>query len=157
MAVNPLTYSNLNESDFWGAEAMGEVWAEILWVVAQHLIQKHGFSETLFPPESLGDGTIPLGDFYKNVSGKLIPKHGNTLMLQLAISSMKLLPCRPTFFNARDAMLLADRNLTGGENTCDLWRGFVERGLGPNTTLGDCTPWGGGRRLDDFAVPETCL
>ena len=33
------------------------------------------------------------------------------------------------FFNARDAILQADMNLTGGENKCEIWSGFAERGL----------------------------
>jgi hypothetical protein len=33
------------------------------------------------------------------------------------------------FFNARDAILEADKILTGGENKCELWSGFSERGL----------------------------
>jgi extracellular elastinolytic metalloproteinase len=48
------------------------------------MIEKHGYSSTLFPPQPLEDGTIPTGDFYRDqVMGKpLVPKHGNTLMLQ---------------------------------------------------------------------------
>lgn len=33
------------------------------------------------------------------------------------------------FFDARDAILKADKILTGGENGCELWSGFAERGL----------------------------
>jgi hypothetical protein len=42
---------------------------------------------------------------------------------------MKLQPCRPEFFDARDAIILADLILTRGENYCDLWAGFRSRGL----------------------------
>jgi extracellular elastinolytic metalloproteinase len=42
---------------------------------------------------------------------------------------MKLQPCRPSFFDARDAIIEADELLTGGENFCDLWAGFSSRGL----------------------------
>lgn len=33
------------------------------------------------------------------------------------------------FFNARDAILQADMDLTGGENKCEIRSGFAERGL----------------------------
>jgi extracellular elastinolytic metalloproteinase len=79
----------LDNPGYWGVHAIGEVWAEILWVVSQKLIEKHGFSETLFPPLPLDNGTIPEGDFYRPVeysfTGKsmpLVPKHGNSLIVQ---------------------------------------------------------------------------
>jgi len=31
---------------------------------------------------------------------------------------------------ARDAILDADKNLTGGKNKCELWKAFAKRGLG---------------------------
>lgn len=42
---------------------------------------------------------------------------------------MKLQPCRPTILQARDAIFQADEQLTGGENSCVLWKGFADRGL----------------------------
>ena len=69
--------------------AIGEVWAEMLWITSQRLIAKHGYSDTLFPPAPLADGTVPEGDFYRpakfNAKGErmpLVPKHGNSLMVQ---------------------------------------------------------------------------
>jgi len=84
MTVNPSTYETLNDPDYWMLHAIGEVWAEILWVVSQKMVEKHGYSPNLFPPQPLANGTIPIGDFYRpRVNGKpLVPKHGNTLMLQ---------------------------------------------------------------------------
>lgn len=61
---------------------------------------------------------------------------------------MKLQRCRPSFFDARDAIIQADQVLTGGENFCDLWKGFSERGLGPDASLEGSTPWGGGIRTN---------
>jgi extracellular elastinolytic metalloproteinase len=161
--VNPSTYVTLDRPGYWGVHAIGEVWAEMLWVVSQRLIAKHGFSKTLFPPEPLANGTIPTGDFYRprelDVMGReapLVPKHGNTLAVQLVLNGMKLQPCRPSFFDARDAIIQADVLLTGGENTCELWRGFANRGLGPKATVVGRTPWGGGRRSSDASVPVAC-
>ena len=61
---------------------------------------------------------------------------------------MKLQKCSPSFFDARDAIIQADEILTGGENFCDLWAGFAEKGLGPNAQVVDRTPWGGGIRTN---------
>lgn len=94
----------------------------MLWITSQRLITKHGYSDTLFPPQPLTNGTVPEGDFYRpaqyNAKGErkpLVPKHGNSLMVQyvffpvvnlfklgadvvmkrLVIDAMKLQPCRP--------------------------------------------------------------
>ncbi|KAJ3492174.1 hypothetical protein NLJ89_g11271 [Agrocybe chaxingu] len=87
--VNPSTYKTLDKPGYWGVHAIGEVWAEILWVVSQKLIEKHGYSEDLFPPAPLEDGTIPAGDFYRDTkTGPLVPKHGNSLIVQYVRSSI---------------------------------------------------------------------
>jgi len=157
--VNPSTYKTLDQPGYWGVHAIGEVWAEILWVVSQKLIQKHGYSDDLFPPAPLEDGTVPHGDFYRtDVTSKLlVPKHGNSLMVQLVLNGMKLQVCRPTFFDARDAIIQADQVLTGGENFCILWEGFASRGLGQDATVVGQTPWGGGIRTNGHAIPLACL
>ncbi|TCD67718.1 Fungalysin/Thermolysin Extracellular metalloproteinase 5 [Steccherinum ochraceum] len=164
--INPSTYKTLDKPGYWGVHAIGEVWAEILWVVSQNLIAKHGFSDSLYPPPPSTDGTIPTNtdsDFYRpqayDASGAkkpLVPKHGNALSVQLVLNGMKLQPCRPSFFDARDAILAADQALTGGENFCELWDGFAKRGLGPNARVEGRTPWGGGIRTDDFKTHAKC-
>ncbi|KAF8530045.1 Fungalysin metallopeptidase-domain-containing protein [Hysterangium stoloniferum] len=163
MSVNPSTYKTLDKPGYWGVHAIGEVWAEILWVTSHNLITKYGFSDTLFPPQPLANGTVPEGDFYrpaeydsKGVRKALIPKHGNSLMVQLVLNGMKLQPCSPGFFEARDAIIQADDILTGGENYCELWKGFSARGLGPDAKVVGKTPWGGGIRTDDFDLPRHC-
>jgi extracellular elastinolytic metalloproteinase len=67
---------------------------------------------------------------------------------RLVLNGMKLQPCRPSFFQARDAIIQADMVLTGGENFCELWEAFAERGLGPDASVDLRTPWGGGVRTD---------
>lgn len=61
---------------------------------------------------------------------------------------MKLQPCNPSFFDARNAIIQADQVLTGGENFCALWEGFAERGLGPDAKVEGKLPWGGGIRTN---------
>lgn len=119
------------------------------------MIAKHGYVASLFPPPPLEDGTIPIADFYRppetlssDAAGHLVPKHGNSLMVQLVLDAMKLQQCRPGFFEARDAIIQADQILTGGENFCDLWLAFAEKGLGVDATVQGRTPWGGGIRKD---------
>ena len=62
----------------------------------------------------------------------------------------------PSFFDARDAIIQADQVLTGGENFCEIWNGFAERGLGTDASVQGRTPWGGGVRKDGFKVPKAC-
>ncbi|BEJ12624.1 hypothetical protein CspHIS471_0210840 [Cutaneotrichosporon sp. HIS471] len=158
---NPSTYKTLDKPGYWGVHAIGEVWAEFLFVLNQRLIEKYGFSTTLFPPE---DPSEP-NDYYTKGSGALdargrptplVPKHGNTLALQLIVSAMKLQPCRPSFFDSRDAIIQADKALTGGDNACMIWDAFAERGLGSDAEIVGQTPWGGGVRKDGYKVPPAC-
>ena len=126
--------------------------------MSQRLIEKYGFSPNLFPPTN----TSEPNDYYTSTltvdsKGKhipLVPKHGNTLALQLIIDGLKLQPCRPSFFDARDAIIQADMVLTGGENTCLIWKAFAERGLGEDATVIAKTPWGAGIRTDGFKIPN---
>ena len=83
-----------------------------------------------------------------------------SLWCRLVLNGMKLQKCRPSFFEARDAIIQADQVLTGGENFCTLWKGFAERGLGPNARVEGRTDWGGGIRTNVLLylvfVPLTC-
>lgn len=134
--INPSTYRTLDKGGYWGVHAIGEVWAQLLFVVSNELIGEHGWSDTLFPPVPLKDGSIPANDFYRpqefaadGTPKRLVPRHGNSLIVQLVIDGMKLQPCRPGFFESRDAIIQADEILTGGENYCLLWKAFAKRGL----------------------------
>ena len=80
------------------------------------------------------------------------------IAVQLVLDGMKLQPCRPSFFDARDAIIAADRTLTGGENVCELWAGFASRGLGVDAKVEGRTPWGGGVRTNvSFPPLVSCL
>lgn len=155
--VNPETYKSVD--NYFGVHPIGAVWAEILWHVANNLIDKHGFTDDLFPPPPAEDGSFSEGDFYRaphKPHGAPIPRHGNSLMLQLVVNGMKLQKCRPDFMDARNAIIQADEILTGGENFCDLWKGFASKGLGEDAHVIGKTPWGGGIRTNGFSIPDAC-
>jgi extracellular elastinolytic metalloproteinase len=166
--TNPTRYSTLNDPDFMHrVHRIGTIWAQMLWDVCHELIRTHGFSSTLFPPMQNANSEPQGNDnFYRPLDvrptrtgrGKipLVPRHGNTLMLQLVIVALKLTPCRTNFINGRDAIIQADSVLTGGENYCVIWRGFASRGLGPKARLRFHTPLGDGYHEDDFSIPLVC-
>ncbi|MGH7179998.1 MAG: M36 family metallopeptidase, partial [Tepidisphaeraceae bacterium] len=56
--------------------------------------------------------------------------NGNVLALKLVMDALKLQPANPNFFQARDAILQADTNLTGGANQKEIWYAFARRGYG---------------------------
>lgn len=135
LKINPSTYKYLDKPAYWGVHAIGEVWAVILYEVAWELINKMGFTEDWYCADV---------------------NYGNTLFLRLLVDGMKLQPCNPKFFDARDAILAAEKEATNGTHRCDIWRGFAKRGLGPNAKLKGGTPWGGGIRTEDYDVPTDC-
>lgn len=49
---------------------------------------------------------------------------------------------------ARDAILDADRALTGGSNACEIWRAFAKRGLGSGAV------YSSSRRTGSTTVPS---
>ncbi|KAF8970324.1 Fungalysin metallopeptidase-domain-containing protein [Flammula alnicola] len=106
-AVNPLTYGSLRQVN--EVHAIGEVWATILHQVYAALVDGRGFSaDKLTNP----DGT-----------------EGNIVYMHLFIDALSIQPCNPTFVEARDAWLAADRNRYNGANICTLEKAFASRGL----------------------------
>ncbi|PIA12742.1 hypothetical protein COEREDRAFT_94941 [Coemansia reversa NRRL 1564] len=130
MRTNPSTYKYLDRSDYQEVHAIGEVWAEMLYEVMWALIDKNGFSEDLFAH-----------DLTK----------GNAQMLQILLDGMKLQPCTPSFIDARNAIIQAEKNLTGGKNTCTIWAAFAKRGLGAKASGSD-----GQTHYEDYSVPSGC-
>jgi hypothetical protein len=71
---------------------------------------------------------------------------------------MQLSPCNPSFVDSRDSILLADREMTGGENQALIWRAFASHGVG---TLAASTSGAGDEPgsqsvpvvIEDFSVP----
>ena len=86
--------------NFSAPHPIGEIWCNTLWEMRALLIQKYGFQE------------------------------GQRQSLQLVVDGMKLTPGSPSFIDARNAILLADRVNNNGANQCLLWQAFSKRGLG---------------------------
>ncbi|KAJ3159266.1 Fungalysin/Thermolysin Extracellular metalloproteinase 5 [Geranomyces michiganensis] len=167
MGVNPSTYAFIERPGYWGVHAKGEVWAEILYEVYWNLVDKLGFDPDWFNTGL--EAPSPSAEHYRdfatgeirarenNNDNKAItskPKKpktgrpaGNIAALQLVVDGMKLQPCHPTFVDARDAILQADKVNYGGENLCEIWKAFAKRGLGVGARAGG---------VEDFGVPSTC-
>lgn len=168
ISIDPAMYETLNKPGFWAVHAIGTVWATIFLDVVEHAKSEYGHNPQLFPPPKdapedeqakffLTDKEVAaLPSTRPRVSKRRIPRHGNTLMLQLFVDSMKLQPCRPDFLQIRDAIVKADEILTGGANECLLRHAFAKRGLGLDAKVVGSTPWGGGVRTNGFKKPKYC-
>jgi hypothetical protein len=80
--------------------AQGTVWCSILWEMRQAFVGRYGFQS------------------------------GREAAERLVIDGLKVTPLVPTFVDARDAILLADRISNNGINQDLIWRAFARRGLG---------------------------
>jgi extracellular elastinolytic metalloproteinase len=101
------------------------------------VVEEHGYSPLWFGhPKPKGKKTKKPSDHF-----------GNRMLLQNIIDGMKLQPCYPTFVDARDAILLADKLNYNGISTCAMWKAFASRGMGANAVSG-------GR--EDFTLPAQC-
>ncbi|KAJ1954428.1 hypothetical protein EC988_002439 [Linderina pennispora] len=129
-STNPNTFNMLNDPDYQEVHAIGEVWAEMLYEVIWNLIDANGIAEDLFSHDL---------------------SKGNSIALQILLDGMKLQPCSPTFIDARNAIIQAEKNLTGGKNMCAVWKGFAKRGLGYHASGGN-----GDTYKEDFTLPSGC-
>lgn len=117
LTVNPHKYTDVDalvRRIPFSPHPIGTVWATMLYEVMWNLIDKHGKN----------DAGVP--DF----NDKGVPTDGKYLSMKLVLDGLALQPCNPNFVSARDAILDADKALTGGENQCEIWKGFAKRGLG---------------------------
>jgi len=130
LSVNPETYAYTTRAGYEGVHAKGEVWCGILWEAYWALVEAHGFQE----------------DWYA-VNGQDGKIGGNIMIFKNVVDGLKLQPCRPTFIDARDAIIQADEVNYQGINYCRLWRAFAKRGLGYNAMTG-------GR--EGFSIPPEC-
>ncbi|KAI5803594.1 extracellular metallo proteinase mep [Peziza echinospora] len=137
LTTNPITFESLNTAQFSAVHSIGNVWATFIYELAWNLIEKHGNERDIFPT-------------YR--ANSQVPEGGRALTLKLMLEGMKLQPCRPTFTDARNAIVDADKAVTGGENQCEIWRAFAKRGLGVDASVGNGTR----TRVNGFKVPEGC-
>ncbi|KAI9599470.1 Fungalysin metallopeptidase-domain-containing protein [Syncephalis fuscata] len=114
MQVNPTTYGLFNDNKWTEPHKLGEIWATVLYEMHWNLVDKLGF-----------DSNIRSANLNR----------GNTLSMQLFISSLKLMKCQPSYIDARDAILQAEKTLTKGAHSCALWKAFAKRGLGIGAAL----------------------
>ena len=133
-AVNPSTYASVADVvNISLPHGIGYVWNSMLWEMYWNLVDRYGFNPNVYDDWSTG---------------------GNNLAIQLVIDGMKFQPCSPGFVDGRDAILTADVALTGGANTCEIWRGFAKRGLGFSASQGSSN-----NRIDGveaFDLPAAC-
>ncbi|MCA1616117.1 MAG: M36 family metallopeptidase, partial [Acidobacteria bacterium] len=86
-------------------------------------------------------------------------RRGARLSDTLVLRGMQLSPCNPSFIDSRDSILLADRELTGGENQAVIWRAFASHGIGLGAvSSADENPDPGTQSFpvvsEDFTVPQ---
>jgi hypothetical protein len=134
MTVNPSTYASVADVvNISQPHGIGYVWNTMLWEVYWNLVDRHGYNKDIY------------ADWRKG---------GNNLAMQLVMDGMKLQPCSPGFVDGRNAILTADTVLTGGENQCEIWRGFAKRGLGFGASQGFSNDRTDG--VQAFDLPATC-
>jgi hypothetical protein len=86
-------------------------------------------------------------------------RRGARLADTIVLRGMQLAPCNPSFVDMRDSMLLADSELTGGENRALIWRAFASHGVGllaaSSNASADETPGSNAAPtvVEDFTVP----
>lgn len=129
--VNPSTYDTIKTSAV--PHGVGYVWATMLWELYVDLVDEYGFTPNVYADWKTG---------------------GNNLAIQLVMDGLKMQPCNPGFVDSRDAILAADKALTGGKNQCIIWKSFAKRGLGVRAHQGKSADNQDGK--EDKAVPSEC-
>ncbi|KAF9198455.1 Fungalysin/Thermolysin Extracellular metalloproteinase 5 [Haplosporangium sp. Z 27] len=136
LTTNPETFKIMDGPAYWGVHAKGEVWAQFLFEVYQNLHLRLPFTEDWYTEDKTS--------------------YANTLVLQLVVDGLKLQPCTPSFIQARDAIIQAEKLLTEGKYHCDIWKAFSKRGLGPKAkVVGANSPFGS-VRTEHFELPKAC-
>ncbi|ORX52525.1 hypothetical protein BCR36DRAFT_582472 [Piromyces finnis] len=127
-SVNPLTYNTLSHAKGSQVEAHfgGQVFASIMYDVIWEVIDEYGFTSNILLNTNGDDKNLSL-----EVNSKDLP--GNVRLAKIVVDALKLMPCNPTFIEARDSIFLAQRQFSNFKRMrCALWRGFAARGLGVN-------------------------
>ncbi|KAF1831270.1 extracellular elastinolytic metallo proteinase precursor [Decorospora gaudefroyi] len=128
--TNPQVYSDVDL--YTKVHPIGNIWGSMLYEILWNLIDKYGKN----------DAGVP--DFDANG----LPTDGKYLAMKIVMDGMALQPCNPTFVSARDAIIDADKALTGGDNQCEIWSGFAKRGLGAGAIYAPTA------RTNSFVIPK---
>lgn len=112
MNINPITYDDVAFLSV--PHGIGTVWCTVLWDLYWRLADEYGYDD----------------DLYRGTGG-------NNLAIQLVMDGMKLQVCNPGLLDGRDAILAADRALTGGANQKLIWEVFARRGMGYSAQQGE--------------------
>ena len=132
MLVNPFTYADVADPINPQPHGIGSIWATMVWDMYWKLVDRYGFDPDLYQ----GTG-------------------GNNLAFQLVMDGMKLQPCSPGFVDGRNAILAADAANYEGDNSCDIWEAFANRGLGAAASQGSSNNRNDG--VEDFTLPAVCV
>lgn len=116
----------------------GELWCTTLWDLNWLLINKYGYATDLSTGYDAGSGN----------------DEGNLLAFRLVMDGMKLQPANPSFIQARDAILQADQNLTGGVNFREIWTAFARRGLGAGASTSSASS---STLVTSFSLPAALI
>lgn len=131
LAVNPLTYAGVGDTNNSQPHGIGTIWASMVWEAYWNIIALDGYDPDIY-----------------NGTG------GNNVAFQLVLDGMKLQACSPSFVQARDAILAADAADYDGDHECALWTAFAKRGLGTAASTGASS----NDRIvtEDFTLPAQC-
>jgi len=150
--VNPLTYSNLSHTKDAKIEPHfgGQLFASIMYDVIWEVIDEYGFTSNILLNSNGDDKTLSL-----EVNSKNLP--GNVRLAKIVVDALKLMPCNPTFIEARDSIFLAQRQFSNFKRMrCSLWRGFAARGLGVNAKGGTKDSAGNITYTNNHDIPDDC-
>ena len=140
LAQDPHTWAVYNADSTGEVHNTGEIWTSALWDMNWLFIFKYGY-----------DNDLTTG--YKK-DGSVAEQAGNKLALQLVMDALKIQPANPTFIQARDAILQADVNLTGGVNRREIWAAFTRRGLGAGASTAGADQFGANAVTTSFNMPN---
>lgn len=92
---------------------------------------------------------------YERRSGPLATtvSNGARMADKITLRGLQLVACNPSFVDMRNAMIAADREITGGENVAVIWRAFTSHGVGTNATSSNSGSGGTGAVVEDFTIP----
>ncbi len=98
--------------------------APIPTIVPAYNAQDHIVRPGLVQQEIAGNAGLRNGPLATAVS------RGARLADTLVLRGLQLAPCNPSIVDTRDGILMADKELTGGENRAVIWRAFASHGVG---------------------------